>query len=241
MQTIEERQESGSEEGEARREQPGGGSKEEKRWWWLKRKGRRANVTFLINKGHVLNENDGHLVLHASPIPNLRLSVDLPFRVQVQDTLLFKAQSAGTAGAQWNQQQRSNNTLGYNQDAEYGLDAGRVGRKSLVPPDCEKIEPGRPSTMALLYPCYTEEGSGRIGAMPSATGNASGLRRGRSLLAHSTLIAAFFDKLSPPAPSQPSCLSRTLSLPFTDLLLTLNTTSMTNATRDNITKLIDGK
>ncbi|KAJ7222578.1 glycosyltransferase family 2 protein [Mycena pura] len=67
-------------------------------------------------------------------------------------------------------------------------DPDRVSRKkSLVRPDREKIEPGHRqwhyrSTVAQLE----EEGSGRVGVMPSTTGNypqREALRRGRSLLA----------------------------------------------------------
>ncbi|KAJ7644426.1 glycosyltransferase family 2 protein [Roridomyces roridus] len=66
--------------------------------------------------------------------------------------------------------------------------AAAVGRKkSLVRPDREKIEPGHRqwhyrSTVANLE----EEGAGRVGVMPSTTGNypqREALRRGRSLLA----------------------------------------------------------
>ncbi|THU86005.1 hypothetical protein K435DRAFT_373679 [Dendrothele bispora CBS 962.96] len=91
-------------------------------------------------------------------------------------------------GAVDQQRQRStfqNNTLGYDQDAEYGMDPARVGRKkSLVRPDREKIEPGHRQWHYRTHAAQLEEeGSGRVAVMPSATGNLPGLRRGRSLLA----------------------------------------------------------
>ncbi|KAF5346147.1 hypothetical protein D9758_009944 [Tetrapyrgos nigripes] len=76
-----------------------------------------------------------------------------------------------------------NNTLAaYDQDAEYGMDSGRVGRKkSLVRPDREKIEPGHRQWHYRTHAAQLEE-EGRVGVMPSATGNLPGLRRGKSLL-----------------------------------------------------------
>ena len=65
-------------------------------------------------------------------------------------------------------------------DPEPGLDPTRVGRKkSLVKPDREKIEPGH---RQWHYRSHVAEG-GRVGVLPSTTGNYPHLRRGKSLLA----------------------------------------------------------
>ncbi|KAJ7761213.1 glycosyltransferase family 2 protein [Mycena maculata] len=73
-------------------------------------------------------------------------------------------------------------------DAEGGGDPDRVLRKkSLVRPDREKIEPGHRQWHYRNQVAHLEEeGPGRVGVMPSTTGNypqREALRRGRSLLA----------------------------------------------------------
>ncbi|KIM47653.1 glycosyltransferase family 2 protein [Hebeloma cylindrosporum] len=64
------------------------------------------------------------------------------------------------------------------------FDPSRVGRKkSLVRPDREKIDPGHRQWYYRSHVAQLEEeGHGRVGVMPSTTGNYP-LRRGRSLLA----------------------------------------------------------
>ncbi|KAF9535696.1 glycosyltransferase family 2 protein [Crepidotus variabilis] len=71
-------------------------------------------------------------------------------------------------------------------DPEYidQFDPSRVGRKkSLVRPDREKIDPGHRQWHYRSHVAQLEEeGHGRVGVMPSTTGNAPNLRRGQSLL-----------------------------------------------------------
>ncbi|PPQ78041.1 hypothetical protein CVT25_015585 [Psilocybe cyanescens] len=65
------------------------------------------------------------------------------------------------------------------------FDPARVARKkSLVRPDREKIDPGHRQWHYRSHVAQLEEeGAGRVGVMPSSTGNYPQLRRGRSLLA----------------------------------------------------------
>ncbi|KAJ7572008.1 glycosyltransferase family 2 protein [Mycena floridula] len=71
-------------------------------------------------------------------------------------------------------------------DPEGYADPSRVLRKkSLVRPDREKIEPGHPQWHYRSHVAQMEEDGGRVGVMPSTTGNypqREALRRGRSLL-----------------------------------------------------------
>ncbi|OCB87088.1 glycosyltransferase family 2 protein [Sanghuangporus baumii] len=68
-----------------------------------------------------------------------------------------------------------------------GFDQSRVARKkSLVRPDREKIEPGHRLWHYRAHAQQLEEGGGRVGLLPSSTGNyphRAPLRRGKSLLA----------------------------------------------------------
>lgn len=64
-----------------------------------------------------------------------------------------------------------------------GLDPSRVARKkSLVRPDREKIEPGHRQWHYRTHVMEQQNGTGRVGVMPSTTGNYPQLRRGKSLL-----------------------------------------------------------
>ncbi|SJL02973.1 related to Chitin synthase 5 [Armillaria ostoyae] len=69
---------------------------------------------------------------------------------------------------------------------DYGMDPARVGRKkSLVRPDREKIEPGHRQWHYRSHVAQLEEeGTGRVGVIPSTTGNypQANLRRGKSIL-----------------------------------------------------------
>ncbi|TFK42082.1 glycosyltransferase family 2 protein [Crucibulum laeve] len=75
-------------------------------------------------------------------------------------------------------------TGGDTESADF-MDPSRVGRKkSLVRPDREKIDPGHRQWHYRSHVAQLEEESnGRVGVMPSSTGNYPQLRRGRSLLA----------------------------------------------------------
>ncbi|TDL20946.1 glycosyltransferase family 2 protein [Rickenella mellea] len=70
--------------------------------------------------------------------------------------------------------------------AEEGFEAKVARKKSLVRPDREKIEPGHRQWYYRNHAAQLEdEGTGRVGLLPSSTGNVprGGLRRGKSLLA----------------------------------------------------------
>ncbi|PPQ75362.1 hypothetical protein CVT24_013149 [Panaeolus cyanescens] len=71
-----------------------------------------------------------------------------------------------------------------NIDPEHEQDSRVYRKKSLVRPDREKIDPGHRQWHYRSHVAQLEEeGSGRVGVMPSTTGNYPHLRRGRSLLA----------------------------------------------------------